>query len=58
MGGSIPAVDEAEGGGDGVRARPVYVAAVDLACKSSPFSVRRPDHGISARCSDGKLPYM
>jgi len=25
-------VDEAEGGGDGVRARPVYVAAVDLAC--------------------------
>ncbi|RCV17511.1 hypothetical protein SETIT_3G225300v2 [Setaria italica] len=25
-------VDEAEGGGDGVQARPVYVAAVDLAC--------------------------
>jgi hypothetical protein len=32
-------VDEAEGGGDGVQALPVYVAAVDLACKlSSPFA--------------------
>jgi len=35
-------VDEAESGGDGVQARPVYVAAVDLACKCSPFSVRPP----------------
>jgi hypothetical protein len=31
-------VDEAEGGGDGVQALPVYVAAVDLACKSNPFA--------------------
>jgi hypothetical protein len=55
------AVDEAEGGGDGVQARPVYVAAVDLACKSSPFAQSVPDHGIlcllSALCSVGKLAY-
>jgi hypothetical protein len=31
-------VDESDGGGDGVQELPVYVAAVDLACKSSPFA--------------------
>lgn len=31
-------MDEAEGAGDGVQALPVYVAAVDLACESSPFA--------------------